>query len=107
MRRGGGAEAGGDLLTSQQRGVEGDESGYCELPGDAAAAAVIPRATVPQQHPPLTRAHTPPPRGTHTHPTAPGLVVPSPLAQETHPAPSRRARRKESLMPKPRGAPWI
>lgn len=59
MRRGGGAEAGGDLLTSQQRGVEGDESGYCELPGDAAAAAVIPRATVPQQHPSPTLAHTP------------------------------------------------
>lgn len=65
MGRGGGAEAGGDLLTSQQRGVEGDESGYCELPGDAAAAAVIPRATVPQQHPSRHR-HTPPKR--HAHP---------------------------------------
>lgn len=61
MGRGGGAEAGGDLLTSQQRGVEGDESGYCELPGDAAAAALIPRATVPQQHPSRHR-HTPPKR---------------------------------------------
>lgn len=57
MGRGGGAEAGGDLLTSQQRGVEGDESGYCELPGDAAAAAVRRRATVlPQPHSP-TLAH--------------------------------------------------
>lgn len=73
MGRGGGAAAGGDLLTSQHRGVEGDESGYCELPGDAAAAAVIPRATVPQQHPSPHR-HTPP-RGTHTHPTAPGSAV--------------------------------
>lgn len=57
MGRGGGAEAGGDLLTSQQRGVEGDESGYCELPGDAAAAAVIPRATVLQQPRSPTLAH--------------------------------------------------
>lgn len=69
MGRGGGAAAGGDLLTSQHRGVEGDESGYCELPGDAAATAVIPRATVPQQHPSPTEAHTPkrhahPPHGT-------------------------------------------
>lgn len=69
MGRGGGAAAGGDLLTSQHRGVEGDESGYCELPGDAAATAVIPRATVPQQHPSQTEAHTPkrhahPPHGT-------------------------------------------
>lgn len=67
MGHGGGAEAGGDLLTSQQRGVEGDESGYCELPGDAAAAAVIPRATVLQQHPSPTLAHPLSPQR-HAHP---------------------------------------
>lgn len=72
MGRGGGAEAGGDLLTSQQRGVEGDESGYCELPGDAAAAAVIPRATVLQQ-PRSRHWHTP--GGTHAHPAAPGVAA--------------------------------
>lgn len=65
MGRGGGAAAGGDLLTSQQRGVEGDESGYCELPGDAAAAAVIPRATVPSNTLPRHR-HTPPPQEART-----------------------------------------
>lgn len=62
MRRGGGATAGGDLLTSRQRGVEGDESGYCELPG--AAALILeqqfPSNTPPgSAHPPGGRAHPP------------------------------------------------